>query len=199
LDKLLYPDYSEGRRPYCVTGDDIAQIDDRHYTALRGSEALDPLLQTLRTGTEFARSYAATVLGAIKERQAFPLVIPALFDASSSVRPSGTKGLWFFRDRSALPALIQALHDPNKEVICSAANTLGWIGDRKAVEPLMAIYATAKWQIQSAVVHALGEIAAPESLELVKGALGHNVRRVRDAAKSALSRYYLKRRENPPS
>lgn len=192
LDGLLYPNYGPG--PRIVTAAESQQIQEEHYRTVRGSAALDPLLDTTRDGTEFARASAATALGAIGERRALPLLVNALSDPSPTVRASATQGLGFFRDPSTVPALIRALDDLDTEVSCSAASALGYIGRGEAVPPLMALYERSDWRSKVAALGALGWICDPRSLPLVRAALSERVRRVRDAAKSALAQYDFRRR-----
>lgn len=192
LDGLLYPNYGPG--PRVVSAAESQRIVDAHYGAIRGTPALDPLFDAARRGTPFARAYAVCVLGPIGDRRALPFVIDALSDASPTVRLSATRSLLHFREPSTVPVLIDALNDPNPEVCRSAALVLGCLHSVDAVSPLMALYERGDREARVAALHALGRIGDPRSLPLARSALFDKVRKVRDAAKSALAHYDLKRR-----
>ena len=120
-----------------VTAAEPQQITDNHYRAVRGSKAIEPLFKAIVQGAEFARAYAATVLGATGDIRAVPLVVDALSDASPKVRLAATQGLRFFREPSTVSVLVGALQDPALEVRCSAACSLGLIRSAEAVPPLI--------------------------------------------------------------
>ena len=81
LDKLLYP-----RFPTVTTPGELNRVMEEHDLTLRGSPTLEPLLETLQEGNDFAREYAATVLGTIKEPRALRLIIERLRDDCAKVR-----------------------------------------------------------------------------------------------------------------
>jgi HEAT repeat protein len=193
LDGLFYPNYGPGPRE--VAAAEAQQITDNHFRAIRGSKAIEPLFKAMVEGAEFARAYAATVLGAIGDIRALPLVVDALADSSPKVRLAATQGLRFFREPSTVPGLIRALQDPALEVRCSAACSLGLIRSAEAVPPLMEFYERGNRESKVAALHALGYICDPRSLPLARAALLDKVRKVRDAAKSALAQYDFKRRQ----
>jgi HEAT repeat protein len=113
LDGLFYPSYGPG--PRMVTATEAQQITDAHYRTILGSKAIEPLFKAIVQGAEFARAYAATVLGAIGDIRALPLVVDALSDASPKVRLAATQGLRFFREPSTVPVLVGLLQDPALE------------------------------------------------------------------------------------
>src|SRR5882672_8806382 len=92
LDGLLCPSY----RPGMYRSDEAVHIDRKHYDALRGSDAIKPLLKTLVEGNDFARGYVAVVLGAIEDRRALPLLVGALSDKSPAVRQAASQAVWYF-------------------------------------------------------------------------------------------------------
>jgi len=192
LDGLLYPNYGPG--PRLVSAAESQRITDTHYGAIRCTQALDPLLDAARRGTTFARAYAVDVLGSIGDRRALPLVIDALSDPSPTVRLSATKSLLHFREPSTASLLIHALDDSDPEVCRSAASVLGCFHSVDAVTPLIAYYHRGDREAKAAALRALGCIGDPRSLPLVRTALLDKVSKVRDAAKSALTDYDLKRR-----
>jgi HEAT repeat protein len=192
LDGLLYPNYGPG--PRIVSAAESQQITDAHYGSIRGTTALDPLLEAARRGTIFARAYAVSTLGCIGDRRALPVVIDALSDASPMVRRSATTSLMHFQEPSTVPLLIRALEDSASEVCRSAASVLGCFHSADAVIPLMAYYERGDREAKVAALCALGHIGDPRSLPLARAALLDKVRKVRDAAKSALANYDFKRR-----
>jgi hypothetical protein len=192
LDSLLYPNY--GPVPRFFTVAEILRIDEAHYGAIRGSDVVEPLLETARSGTGFARAYACRVLGSIKDTRALPLLVEALSAALPAIRLAATKGLWFFREPSCVSALIPMLEDSSEEVRCSAACALGLTSSAEAVPALMKFYEVGSPKAKFSALLALGQIGDPRSLPLVRSALLYKVRNVRGAAKAALSQYDLKRR-----
>ena len=178
LDGLLYPNYGPG--PRIVSAAESQQITDAHYGSIRG--------------TIFARAYAVSTLGCIGDRRALPVVIDALSDASPMVRRSATTSLMHFQEPSTVPLLIRALEDSASEVCRSAASVLGCFHSADAVIPLMAYYERGDREAKVAALCALGHIGDPRSLPLARAALLDKVRKVRDAAKSALANYDFKRR-----
>lgn len=192
LDSLLYPNYGPG--PRMVSAAESQRIDVAHYGAIRGTPVMDPLLETARCGTPFARAFAVGVLGAIGDRRALPVVLDALSDTASAVRLKATTSLLHFQELSTVPFLIRALDDLDPEVQRSAASTLGSLRAVEAVLPLMAFYERGDWKAKAEALVALGFIGDPRSLPLARAALLDKVRKVRDAAKSALANYDFNRR-----
>jgi HEAT repeat protein len=190
LDRLLYP-----RCPSVITGDQWVSISEAHYSSLRGSVTLEPLLRTLVEGSDYAREYAATVLGAIKEPRAISLLLTALDDPCPRVRESATKGLWFFRDTSTVFPLVDRLQDSTSSVRHGAADALGFIGSSDAVPSLIKLYETGDREDMLAALYALGNIADPRALPLARKALNHPHKRVRNAAKSVLATHDFNRRK----
>jgi HEAT repeat protein len=168
------------------------RVRDARKNELRNTDTINPLIETVEAGTP--RAYAATVLGYIGDTRSLPLLINALSDKEAEVRVAATSGLRFLGDLRAVSPLVSALDDPNEEVTTAVAETLGWLGSEDAIVPLMRFYESKRWQKKVAAVHALGKIGHPQSLPLVRLALVHPIRKVRDAAKFALSSYGWKRR-----
>jgi len=192
LDGLLYPNYGPG--PRVVSAAESQRITDAHYCAIRGTPVLDPLLEAARRGTPLARAYAVSALGCVGDRRALPVVIDALSDTSPAVRLAATTSLMHFQEPSTVPLLIHALDDSNPEVCRSAAWVLGCFHSVEAVIPLMAYYERGDRDAKAAALRSLGDIGDPRSLPLARAALLDKVRKVRDAAKSALASYDLRRR-----
>ena len=193
LDWLLYPNYGPG--PRVLTAEESQRIREEHYSSLRGSSALEPVLKTIREGNAFARAYALTVLGATGDTRVVPMAVEALNDPVPQVRASAARCLFFFREPSTAAALVQKLNDTDSEVRCAAASTLGFIQGVDVVPELMALYQRGDAESKSAALRALGQIADPRSLQLARDALVDKDKGVRKTAKMALARYDLKRRE----
>jgi HEAT repeat protein len=189
LDRLLYPESRSG------SGKEIESFDEQHFGKIRGSDVVEPLLEAVADGTEFARAYAATVLGAIREPRALPLLLSSLSSPSPTVRLAATKALFFFQEPSTVPALIRSLEDTSLEVRLSAASALGFMGSNEVVLALMAFYERGDRESKVAALRALRFICDPRSLPLAKAALLDKDPQVRKAGKSALSFYDIKRRQ----
>jgi HEAT repeat protein len=192
LDELLYPRYDQ---PCVVTVDYDIQLHEAHHAALRGKDALNPLLETAQRGTIVARTYSLVVLAIIGESRAFALAIDSLRDPHPKIRQAATRSLWFFRNVDAVPPLIETLGDPDVDVRSGAASALGFIGSIQSVPALMALYTSGIANDQASAIHALGDLCDPRSLSLVRDSLQNKCRDVRKAAKYALSQFDRKRRE----
>jgi HEAT repeat protein len=191
LNRIFYP-----QCPSVMSGDQIGPIHDAHYSKWSGSDLLEPLRQALTGGSVFARAYAATILGgAVRDRRAIPLLIAALRDPSSEVRVAVAKGWEYFREPLILPALIEALQDSETEVRQWAASALGSTGLTEVVSHLTAFFERSKEEDKIAALNALGRISDPASLPLMRDALHHPHRQLREAAKAALRRYHFKHRK----
>jgi hypothetical protein len=188
LHRLLRPKSLEGT---FVNGLMHKQM-ELEFGKIRGSEVLNPLLETLVNGTDFARAHAASVLGFIKEPRALPLLLDSLTAPVSGVRVGAVRALGFFRDLSTVDALIQTLRDPSCEVRQAAASTLGSIGSRNAVPALEELYSEGNAADKIIVLHSFGEIGDRDSLPIINSALVHSNRQIRSAAKHALAKYALK-------
>jgi hypothetical protein len=189
LDKLLYPRYLA-----TTTGGQRVTIPKAHDTGLQGFDPLKSLLRTLAEGSDYGREYAATFLSAIKEPRAILLLLAALDENCPKVREWATQALAWFQDPSAAAALIARLGDSTSSVRHWAAFGLGLIENRDAVPSLMRLFETGDNDDKSSVLFALGRIADPRFLPFAREALSHTQKRVRRAAKSAISSYDFKRR-----
>ena len=193
LDQFFYPAYGSGPRVVAATED--ARIMEAHYGALRCPEVFDPLINALSQGSDFARAYAATILGHIRDERSIAALLNGLKDRSPAVRKAAVLALGlFFRAVVAVPALVGMLDDTDPEVAQEAASALGYIGCAEAILPLLAVYERSDWKFKVAALHAFAYICDPRPLPLVRSALFHKFRRIRKAAKFALSQYDRKQR-----
>lgn len=194
LDSLLYPNYGPG--PRVVTAPESNRILDAHYASVRRAEVLDPLLSAIHEGSEFARTYSATVLGHIGDLRAVPLLIAAASDPSQSVRQATARSLGFLRDASAVSVLTRMLADSDPEVCRAAASALGHIRAPEVVPALLALFGGNDCESKVTALSALGCIGDPQSLPLIRSALLDKSRKVRHAAKSALAQFDFQRRHD---
>jgi HEAT repeat protein len=193
IDQLIYPNYGSG--PRMVTVGEDYRIRAQLYEKIRTPEFIDPLLKALTTGTESAREYACTALGAIGDDQAVPTLIQSLADVSPNVRKAAACSLAFFHGTTgAIPELIRTLNDSAADVTQAAAHTLGLLRATDAVPALMNLFERDDLEIKIAAIGALGWIGDPRSLALVRSAQLDKNRKLKKAAKFALANYDLKRR-----
>ncbi len=196
LREILYPRYRPPgvTGPYAMTGTEANRIAEAHYSRLRGSPDVLPLVEALRHGGDAARRYAAGALGSIEEPRAIPGLIAALADDCPEVRAAAARGFWSFPQPDALDALVTALADPVAEVRRAAAFALGRLRAPEAAAPLEALLAAGDVEDRAGALHALGEIGDRASLPAVRKRLKDSSRRVRKAAKGALTAFDLRRR-----
>lgn len=196
LDAMLYPQYAEARGvPVAMTLEQSLAVDERHFSQLRGSDTVLPLLETLKTGTDFARNYAAGALSSIGDKRAIPYLLDALSDPSPIVRSGAARSFRWLNDPRAISQLVWLLADPDVEVVESAAIVLGIMRAAESVEPLIELTSHMDWRRRACAFEALGDILDPRALPLLRDALNDRHKRVRKAAKSALARFDLVRRE----
>jgi HEAT repeat protein len=196
IDQLIYPNYGSG--PRIVTAAEDYRIRAKLYEKIRSPEFIDPLLKVRATGTDFAREYACTALGAIGDDQVVPALIQSLADVSPRVRKAAACSLAFFhRTTEAIPELIRTLNDSAAEVTQAAAHTLGLLRAMDAVPALMNLFERGDAELKISAIGALGWIADPRSLPLIRSAQLDKNRKLKKAAKSALANYDFKRRTAP--
>lgn len=122
---------------------------------------------------------------------AFPMVCQAVGDPNARVRylaVSQLSGLGHEDLSLALDLLLERLQtDKEIDVRAAAADSLGALGLSQAYPELAALYrSNSDWLLQVSIVAALGELGAPEAVELLQEALGSPVELVQTAAIAAL-------------
>ncbi len=200
-EATLYKIYSPDDRPkhwpsgpYIISAIESQRISDAFYSNIRGTEAVLPLLEALKSGGVHARCFAAHNLGAIKDSRAVPLLVDALKSDSPKVREAAATGLCYFAKPSTLDVLLYALNDPEQSVRSSAAQALGRIGDVKASQPLLKLLASENNTDKCSGLYALAEIGDRETLPVIREYLRHKSSHVRSSARSALAAFDRRRR-----
>jgi HEAT repeat protein len=122
---------------------------------------------------------------------AFVLIQPLLADTNVRVRYAAVSQLATLGIQNPQAALgvlrDRLLNDPEADVKAAAADALGALQLREAFPELNAAYhATTDWLIQFSIVAALGELGAPEGVDLLAEALASPVELVQTTAITAL-------------
>jgi HEAT repeat protein len=122
---------------------------------------------------------------------AFALIQPVLADPNVRVRYAAVSQLATLGTQDPQAALVvlrdRLLNDPEADVKAAAADALGALQLREAFPELNAAYhATTDWLIQFSIVAALGELGAPDGVELLTEALASPVELVQTTAITAL-------------
>src|SRR5262245_27683690 len=124
----------------------------RAAEALRkiGREAVEPLVQVLKTGDCDAQVHAIIGLHLICDPSSLQPLMEALESPFAEVRKAAIGALWKLKDERAVEPLIRHLQDEDIDVAASAAGTLGWIGDRRVVGPLLLALENRHWRLRQA-------------------------------------------------
>lgn len=122
---------------------------------------------------------------------AFTLIQPMLADNNVRVRYAAVSQLATLGAQDPTAALEtlrdRLLNDPEADVKAAAADALGALHLREAFPDLdRAYHGTTDWLIQFSIVAALGELGAPEGVELLTEALASPVELVQTTAITAL-------------
>ena len=123
-----------------------------------GSSAYEPVTRALAGPAWIARSNAAWALGAMRNRQAVPLLTRTLKDGEAAVRRKGAWALGALDSSEAVPALVEALKDSDAGVREQVAWALGAIGDRRGVEGLIGALNDSVAGVRKQAAWALGAI-----------------------------------------
>ena len=123
-----------------------------------GSAAYEPVAKALAGPAWIARSNAAWALGAMRNRQAVPLLTRTLKDGEAAVRRKGAWALGALDSSEAVPALVEALKDSDAGVREQVAWALGAIGDRRGVEGLIGALNDSAAGVRKQAAWALGAI-----------------------------------------
>ena len=116
--------------------DDFVVEDAVGELELRADEAVDPLIEALSTSRKKQiRLNAATLLGAINDPKAIPVLIDTLKDNNKLVRREASTSLSRMGEPAVDP-LIETLNDDDWKVRGAAAWALGNLGDEKAIPAL---------------------------------------------------------------
>lgn len=139
---------------------------DRVYPVILdlGDTAMPDLLELARSDRAQPREYAVAALGTLKAQEAAPLIREILADRQLKRRYVAAWALGEIGGAKSVAALVAALDDPNFEVRRRATRALIKI-HRPAVAPLLEALPAAAPRAKTAIIHALGDIADPHSLE----------------------------------
>jgi len=136
------------------------------------------------------RIEAAESLGNCATKPVPDELIAALEDRHPEVRRAAADALARLRDERALPPLVELLDDRYETVRAAAAHALGEIKDARAVEALARRMAQEPdRRVHVAIVHALGAIGTPETVEPLCAALEGPIYEARVEAAQALGKH----------
>ena len=127
------------------------RIESQRLLASKGSDAMPPLVDALRSG----RVHALWALDAIGGPSASRAIRAALGHADPAIRLQAARSRGIRRDRESMPALAAALRDPDAGVRREAAIALGRLGDPASALPLYAALGDpdifAAWSVRRAI------------------------------------------------
>ena len=147
-----------------------------------GAEAVKPLIELLRQGTNDKKIAAVNVLGEIGDPAALKPLQNLLRDPDPLVRSAAVYALERAGYREAAPSLIPILKDAARNVRLAAALALGSLGDASAVEPLIKLLNDTDWEIRRAALESLGKRGDPRAFPSVAKHLDDTDQEVREVA-----------------
>lgn len=116
-----------------------------------GRDAVEPLVQVLKTGDREAQVHAINGLLLLNEPSSLEPLIEVLESPFAEVRRAAVSALGMLRDPKAVEPVIRHLQDGDIEVAAGAAGTLGWIRDHRAVAPLLLALENRNWRLRQAL------------------------------------------------
>ena len=129
------------------------------------------LLADLKSVEAVNRHDAASELGALRNKDAVPFLIPLLTDKEVTVREAAAFALGQITDSRATAALTKMLADKDAEVRASTVFALGMIHDRKIAATISGMLDDPAAAVRSAAATALGvmedEAAVDELIDLL--------------------------------
>jgi len=158
------------------------------------AENVDRWLQTLHTGDETLRFYAATALGLLRFEpdRVVPELVIALADESTRVRTAAARSLAGFEEgaATAVGELACQLDSSDADLVIACAHALGRIGEHafSAVPKLVHGLSSANPDVQVAICQGLAGIGqvADVAVPVLETLLCSDDLRVRSAAEDAL-------------
>jgi TonB family protein len=123
------------------------------------------LLTNLKSAEAEKRRAAADEIGALRNREAVPLLIAALADKEATVREAAAFALGQITDPRAVAPLTRALVDKDAEVRATIAFALGMIGERKSGQTLSELLEDPAAAVRAAAVTAMGLMQDEEGVD----------------------------------
>jgi HEAT repeat protein len=159
---------------------------ERQQAIEQASEAADPHSLIGMIGADDAvRRNAALDALTRGGRRSVPALVSALADADPEVVMFAAATLGKTRDPSAVPHLVQLLRHPDINVAQASIESLGQLRAASALSALADMLGGDPW-LRFAVVHTMGEIGHPRSVETLLGVMDDP--EMRDSAIDALGK-----------
>jgi HEAT repeat protein len=156
--------------------------------AALGAEAVEPLIEIMRTGSANKQFEAVKALGQIEDPRVKMAMVEALRKDNPAIRIAALGTLERFGEASLLSTLERYLNDSNPSVRGAAVEAVRSCGRGKAVPALLRMLKDSSWEVRQAAVKALGILADPVAVDGVATLLNDRDRDVRETAIGALGR-----------
>ena len=156
--------------------------------AALGSDAIDPLVELLRTGSPDKQLAAVKVLGEMDDRNVVKPLLEALNKSTPGVRIAALEMLERLADPSAYESVNHLLRDQNPSVRSAAVETVAKCDGSRAVPGLIRALKDSSWEVRQAAVKTLGGLGEPSAVEGLCQAAHDKDRDVREGAVVALGR-----------
>ena len=168
----------------------ILAMGNLRQVAELGPQAIDPLLEMLRTGAPDKQFSAVRALGEINDPRVVKAMIEALGKPNPGIQIAALGTLERFADPSSCPAIERLLKDSNANVRGAVVEALARCGGERAVPALIRTLKDTSWDVRNATVKALGVLgpAAAAAVDGISTLLRDPDRDVRESAVIALGR-----------
>jgi HEAT repeat protein len=172
-----------------ANSDGVVRNQAKIHLAAMGEEAIDPLIQVMRSGSERMKWEAANVLCQFENARCIEPMLEALTSSSLMLQHVAIEALERYNLSSLVPALIRLLPSCHCSVQARIANLLGKTGDQRAVHPLMDLLPkTDSSLLRLSIIQALGVLGDPQAIELIRAFQDDEDPHVRKRARAALLR-----------
>jgi len=156
--------------------------------ATLGAEAIGPLVELLRSGSQEKQLGAIRALGDMDDPAAVQPLLETLRKSDSALRIAALGALERFAAPAAFDAVERLLKDRHPGVRAAAVETLAKCDGTCAVPGLIRALKDSSWEVRRAAVEILGALGEPAAVDGLCRALNDKDRDVRAGAAMALGR-----------
>jgi HEAT repeat protein len=174
----------------------ILAMGNLSHAAAMGPEAVEPLLQLMRSGPADKQFSAVKALGEINDPRICKIMVEALQKPSAGIRIVALGNLERLADSAAFPAVERMLKDNNNSVRGAAVEAVARCGGSRALPALLRALKDSSWEVRNATVKALGVLGDAAAVDGLCHVLRDNDRDVRESASISLGRIGSRRAIN---
>ncbi len=158
------------------------------HAASLGPEAIEPLVEMMRTGTPDKQFSAVKALGEINDPRIIKVMVEALNKPNPGIRIAALGILERHADPDSFEAVERLLKDGNPSVRGAVIEAMAKCGGQRAAPGLIRALKDTSWEVRNAAVKALGALGAVAAVDGISQLLFDHDRDVRESAVIALGR-----------